>query len=120
MVGSTVVIIPQAGNMAHYLRSLQRMLDLELNHLAPGHGDLIDAPDEEIRDLIAHRLKREQKVVDALRSVGPCPIATLLPIVYDDRSRSLYQDGGEVAVRVLVEAPRRRSCRYRGAGWGLG
>ncbi len=90
MGGSTVVIIPPAGDMAQYIQSLERMLDQELKHLAPGHGDLIDAPHDEIRYLIAHRLKREQKVVDALLAAGPCPISTLLPIVYDDVDESLH------------------------------
>jgi len=91
MGGSTVVIIPPAGDMAHYIQSLERMLEYDLAHLAPGHGDLIDAPHAEIRRLIAHRLKREQKVSDVLAVTGPCPIATLLPIVYDDVAESLHK-----------------------------
>lgn len=91
MGGSTVVIIPPAGDMAHYIASLERMLEYELEHMAPGHGDLIEKPHDEIRHLIAHRLKREQKVVDALAAAGPCPIGTLLPIVYDDVSESLHK-----------------------------
>jgi hypothetical protein len=59
--------------------------------MAPGHGDLISAPHDEIRYLIAHRLKREQKVVDALSAAGPCPIDSLLPIVYDDVAVSLHK-----------------------------
>ncbi len=90
MGGSTVVIIPPAGDMAQYIRSLERMLDYDLTHLAPGHGDLIDAPHAEARRLIAHRLKRERKVSDALAVAGPCPISTLVPIVYDDVDQSLH------------------------------
>lgn len=91
MGGSTVVIIPPAGDMAHYIRSLERMLDYDLTSLAPGHGALIDAPHAEVKHLIAHRLKRERKVSDALAKVGPCSLATLLPIVYDDVAESLHQ-----------------------------
>ncbi len=90
MGGSTVVIIPPAGDMAHYIRSLERLLDYDLTHLAPGHGDLIDAPHAEARRLIAHRFKRERKVSDALALAGPCPISTLVPIVYDDVAESLH------------------------------
>jgi glyoxylase-like metal-dependent hydrolase (beta-lactamase superfamily II) len=91
MAGSTVVIIPPAGDMADYIRSLERMLDYDLRHLAPGHGNLIDTPHAEIRHLIAHRLKREQKVIDALAAVGPCPLSALLPVVYDDVAGHLHE-----------------------------
>ena len=90
MGGSTVVIIPPAGDMAQYIRSLERLLDYDLAQLAPGHGGLIDGPHAEARRLIAHRLKRERKVSDALALAGPCPISTLVPIVYDDVVESLH------------------------------
>ena len=34
--------------------------------------------------IIAHRLKREAKVVAALRMHGPAPLEALLPVVYND------------------------------------
>lgn len=84
MGGSTVVIVPPAGNMQHYIESLRRMLNYEVNFLAPGHGDLIDSPRGEIEHLIAHRLKREAKVAAALARLGTVNIETLTPVVYDD------------------------------------
>jgi glyoxylase-like metal-dependent hydrolase (beta-lactamase superfamily II) len=84
MGGSTVVIVPPHGNMQHYIESLRRMLNYTVDFLAPGHGDLIGNPRGEIEHLIAHRLKREAKVVDALRKLGTVSIETLTPVVYDD------------------------------------
>ena len=84
MGGSTVVIVPPHGNMQHYIESLRRMLNYEVRFLAPGHGDLIDQPRAEIEHLIAHRLKREAKVVDALHGLGSATIEVLTPVVYDD------------------------------------
>jgi glyoxylase-like metal-dependent hydrolase (beta-lactamase superfamily II) len=84
MGGSTVVIVPPHGNMQHYIESLRRMLNYRVEHLAPGHGDLIGNPRGEIEHLIAHRLKREAKVVDALTRLGAVSIETLTPVVYDD------------------------------------
>ncbi|MFX6118735.1 hypothetical protein ABTE85_20970, partial [Acinetobacter baumannii] len=52
--------------------------------LAPGHGFLMPRPREAIRVLMRHRQHREAKVVNALRELGPAPIETLLPRVYDD------------------------------------
>lgn len=84
MQGSTVVISPPDGHMATYLGSLERLLSLDLAALAPGHGHVIDKPHEEARRLIAHRLKRERKVIDAFERKDPASLDDLLPLVYDD------------------------------------
>lgn len=70
MQGSTVVISPPDGNMATYLQSLERLLDLEMAWLAPAHGFLLDQPHQVIRDLIAHRLRREALVLKALQQAA--------------------------------------------------
>lgn len=90
MGGSTVVIIPPAGDMRHYIESLRRMLNYDLAWLAPGHGDLIGNPRGEIEHLIAHRLKREAKVVDALTRIGTASVEELTPPVYDDVDPALH------------------------------
>jgi glyoxylase-like metal-dependent hydrolase (beta-lactamase superfamily II) len=90
MGGSTVVIIPPAGNMRDYMASLERMLHYDIESIAPGHGDLIPEPAQEIRHLIAHRLKREAKVADALAALGPCALPVLTPRVYDDVDPGLH------------------------------
>lgn len=84
MQGSTVVISPPDGDMAVYLKSLERLLSLDLAAFAPGHGHVIEKPHDEVRRLIAHRLKREQKVVAALGKRNPATLDELLPLVYDD------------------------------------
>lgn len=84
MQGSTVVISPPDGEMATYLNSLERLLALDLAAIAPGHGHVIDKPHDEVRRLIAHRMKREQKVIDAFQRANPATIDELLPFVYDD------------------------------------
>jgi glyoxylase-like metal-dependent hydrolase (beta-lactamase superfamily II)/8-oxo-dGTP pyrophosphatase MutT (NUDIX family) len=84
MQSSTVVINPPDGDMAAYLASLRALLPLELDWLAPGHGFLMAAPRAAIEAVIAHRLKREAKVVAALEALGPAPLDRLLAQVYAD------------------------------------
>jgi len=84
MQGSTVVINPPDGDMRAYLQSLEKLLDEDIAIIAPGHGYLIGAPHKELRRLIAHRLAREEKVVNALVKIGPASVEELLPLVYDD------------------------------------
>ncbi len=90
MQGSTVVIIPPAGDMGHYIESLQLMRRYPLAALAPGHGDLIREPEKEIDWLIAHRLQREAKVVDKLQHCQPADLETLVVPVYDDVDPALH------------------------------
>jgi glyoxylase-like metal-dependent hydrolase (beta-lactamase superfamily II)/8-oxo-dGTP pyrophosphatase MutT (NUDIX family) len=84
MQGSTVVINPPDGDMAVYLASLAKIRGQGLQWLAPGHGFLMDQPDQRIDRLVAHRLTREAKVLDALQAAGPISASDLVPAVYDD------------------------------------
>ncbi|MEK8053290.1 MBL fold metallo-hydrolase [Ideonella sp. DXS22W] len=96
MQGSTVVINPPDGDMAVYLRSLEQLLDVDLDWLAPGHGFLIEQPHAVIRKTIAHRLGREAKVLAAL-TAAPQAESVLLATVYADTPAALHA----VALRSL-------------------
>ena len=92
MQGSTVVIWPPDGNMRAYVESLRSLLKIELAVLAPGHGHLIEHPQDELNRLIEHRLRREDKVRQAvLRAGAGVTVETLLPSAYDDVPRSLHE-----------------------------
>lgn len=97
MQGSTVVISPPDGDMQAYLDSLERLLDLPVNAFAPGHGHLITTPQDEVRRLIAHRLKREDKIFAALARTGPATLETLVRQAYDDVPERIHN----VAMRSL-------------------
>jgi glyoxylase-like metal-dependent hydrolase (beta-lactamase superfamily II)/8-oxo-dGTP pyrophosphatase MutT (NUDIX family) len=100
MQGSTVVINPPDGDMAVYLASLRRLLDEDLEWLAPGHGFLIDEPHAVVNKTIAHRLAREAKVLDAVRRLGTGAAvdeAALLADVYAETPKGLHA----VALRSL-------------------
>ncbi len=92
MQGSTVVISPPDGDMSAYLVSLERLLSLELEALAPGHGYLMTSPHEAVRQLIAHRLKREAKVLERLgtHSGSGATLDELVTRVYDDTPPKLH------------------------------
>jgi glyoxylase-like metal-dependent hydrolase (beta-lactamase superfamily II) len=54
--------------MAAYIRSLEDVLRLDIQALFPAHGSPQGGAARRIRALIAHRLERERKVAEALRS----------------------------------------------------
>jgi glyoxylase-like metal-dependent hydrolase (beta-lactamase superfamily II)/8-oxo-dGTP pyrophosphatase MutT (NUDIX family) len=90
MQGSTVVINPPDGDMQIYLNSLNALLALDIEWLAPGHGFLMDRPHEVVRRTVAHRLQREAKVVDALRAAGRAELDALLAVVYQEVPKPLH------------------------------
>jgi glyoxylase-like metal-dependent hydrolase (beta-lactamase superfamily II)/8-oxo-dGTP pyrophosphatase MutT (NUDIX family) len=98
MQGSTVVINPPDGNMSDYFASLQRLFKEDLDWLAPGHGFLMEQPREMVERLVVHRRARENKVVNALRDVGPGSVEALVATVYDDTPERMHR----LAMRSLL------------------
>jgi glyoxylase-like metal-dependent hydrolase (beta-lactamase superfamily II) len=91
MSGSTVVIDPPDGDMKAYIESLERLKDLNLASLAPGHGPIIDEPLEIVDWLIAHRLKREASVIAATAAHPDQTLWDLTPHVYEDVDAKLHR-----------------------------
>ncbi len=89
MDGSTVVIIPPSGDMRDYLDSLALLKTLDIQAIAPGHGNLISEPMKLIDALIRHRHFREQKVVTGMKKIGEGSLLDLLPVVYDDVDKAV-------------------------------
>jgi glyoxylase-like metal-dependent hydrolase (beta-lactamase superfamily II) len=90
MQGSTVVINPPDGDMRAYLASLELLLREDVAILAPGHGYLIGEPQQELKRLMQHRLKRESKVREAIAKLGTPTLEEMLPLVYDDVPQRLH------------------------------
>jgi glyoxylase-like metal-dependent hydrolase (beta-lactamase superfamily II) len=119
MQGSTVVISPPDGEMAIYLASLERLLALDLAAIAPGHGHVIERPHEEVRRLIAHRMKREQKVLDAFGAKNPATLDELLPFVYDDVPQGVYPVARRSLHAHLIKLARDGRVADRDGSWQL-
>jgi glyoxylase-like metal-dependent hydrolase (beta-lactamase superfamily II) len=82
--GVTPVILPPDGDMAAYLRSLELLKGYAPRAIAPGHGRVLTDPVRVIDGIVAHRGRREAKVVAVLAAAGSGEIDELLPRVYDD------------------------------------
>jgi len=112
MSGSTVVIDPPDGNMLHYLESLARLKQLNLAALLPGHGPVIDNPDEVVDWLIDHRLQREAKVVAKLKEHPGLALTDLTTFVYDEVDTELHRLASRslLAHLLKLKAEDRASC----------
>ncbi len=119
MQGSTVVINPPDGDMHAYLKSLNELLLLPLQWLAPGHGFLVDQPHAVLRALIAHRGRREAKVLQALGQLPAGPIEALLPVVYSDVPSHLHGMAHRSLLAHLIKLQTDGRCTLQGSNWGL-
>ncbi len=116
---STVVINPPDGDMAAYLGSLRHLATLDLAWLAPGHGFLMTEPRRAIEGIVAHRLKREAKVVDAMHALGPATAEALLARVYDDVKPQLLGVAMRSLRAHLFKLRDEGRATERGAHWSL-
>jgi len=104
--GTTSVILPPDGDMGAYLESLSFLQKLPLRYLAPGHGDVMDQPKEEIAKLIEHRMKRERKVISSLQKLGESIIDDLVLFVYDDVASHLLPWAKKTMLAHLIKLER--------------
>lgn len=116
---STVVINPPDGDMAAYIASLRELAELDLEWLAPGHGFLMAQPRRAMEGIVAHRLRREAKVLDALRALGPVDADTLLARVYDDVKPQLLAVAMRSLRAHLLKLRDDGIARERDARWEL-
>jgi glyoxylase-like metal-dependent hydrolase (beta-lactamase superfamily II) len=97
----TAVIHPPDGNMTDYLRSLERLLEFDIDLILPGHGPLIGKPEAKIREYLRHRMMREKQVIDAMRN-GRSTIGDITQSIYVDVSAGL-QRVAEFSVQAHLE-----------------
>ena len=79
--GSSMVTYPE-GDVAAYLRSLERVAALQPRMLFPGHWDPVTEAAAKVEEYRAHRLERERQVLDELRAGGPGSAEELTRRVY--------------------------------------
>jgi len=88
-----ILIDPVEGNMAHYLASLARLLERPATKLLPAHGPMIEDGPAKLREYIAHRTMREDRVLAAVRNVASgkgASLADLVPSAYADTPKPLW------------------------------
>jgi glyoxylase-like metal-dependent hydrolase (beta-lactamase superfamily II) len=117
MSGSTVVILPPDGSMRQYLESLRRLRELPVRDLAPGHGSVIQGAVAEIDRVIAHRLGREAKVIEAMRAQGTATLDTLLPVVYADVPRFMHPVARYSLLAHLIKLEEEGRVLRKGEAW---
>lgn len=79
---SSSIISPPDGDLADYLRSLDRIAALRPSRLLPAHGEPIETPSARLAELTDHRRARTAQILAALRE-APDDATGLAHRIYD-------------------------------------
>lgn len=64
----TIVLGAGRGDLADYMQSLERVARLDARLLLPGHGPIVERPDQRIQEYLDHRRLRERQIVESLQA----------------------------------------------------
>lgn len=109
--GVSPVILPPDGDMSAYLHSLDKLQSHDFERIAPGHGGVMERGKEIVGALRAHRLAREEKVLNGLRRLHGATLDELVPVVYADVAPERH-----VWARLTLEAHLIKLARESRAG----
>lgn len=113
--GSSVMIeASRGGDLADYLRSLERVLALNPLRLRPAHGPEITDPAAVLNGYLAHRAMRERQVIAALEA-GHRTVQAIAEYIYDGLSPALMPAAHE-NVRAHLEKLRKARQAFEDAG----
>jgi glyoxylase-like metal-dependent hydrolase (beta-lactamase superfamily II) len=90
----TILIDPSEGDMAEYLASLGALLERPAKALLPAHGPMISDGPSKLREYIAHRTMRENRVLAALSARSDGSVEDLVPDAYSDTPKMLWGIAG--------------------------
>jgi glyoxylase-like metal-dependent hydrolase (beta-lactamase superfamily II) len=99
--GSSMVAYPE-GNVAAYLRSLDRIAALKPKTLFPGHWDPVTDAAQKIDEYRTHRLEREAQVLAEVRR-GRGTAGELTRRVYGSEVGEELMQGAEMTMRAHLE-----------------
>jgi glyoxylase-like metal-dependent hydrolase (beta-lactamase superfamily II) len=89
MAWSTSIISPPDGDMADYMASLELLLNRDDEIYWPTHGPSIVEPKVHVQAFIAHRLEREQQIINCIKG-GTLHIREMVPLMYTDTPEFMY------------------------------
>jgi glyoxylase-like metal-dependent hydrolase (beta-lactamase superfamily II) len=119
-INGTTVWIPTrlGGDLAAYLRSLERVLDLDPVRVLPAHGPVIDEPVKLLRSYLAHRREREEQIIAALRAGDSTPPA-IVARLYTGLSHWLVPLAEESVASHLIKLEHDGRARRAGDAWNI-
>lgn len=117
--GVSPVILPPDGDMSAYLDSLEKLLGVDFEYIAPGHGTVMSRGKRVVEALRLHRLTREAKVLRALAGLGNATLDRLTPVVYEDVPAERHSWARLTLEAHLIKLERDGRVARQGALWRM-
>ncbi len=116
MSWSSSVVSPPNGDMVAYFSSLNLLLARDDRVYLPGHGPMLETPRPFVRDLLAHRMKREAAILAALDS-RPASTTGLVEALYSKIDPTLKRAAERNVIAHLQKLSREGRAVERAEGW---
>jgi glyoxylase-like metal-dependent hydrolase (beta-lactamase superfamily II) len=113
---STTVVVPPDGDMAEYMRSLDKLRAREDRVYYPAHGPAVTNPAQYVRHLVGHRMQREKQIL-ALIAEKPRPIPDIVAKAYPGLDPRLTVAAGGSVLAHLVDLEKRGLVDHDGNSW---
>jgi glyoxylase-like metal-dependent hydrolase (beta-lactamase superfamily II) len=109
----TSFLDPPEGDLAQYLRSLKKMLDLGPRTIYPGHGPVVLQAREKLREYLDHRAQREEQVLGALAD-GPATIPEIVETIYAGYPQDVHALAGRSVLAHLLKLESQGHVQHEG------
>jgi glyoxylase-like metal-dependent hydrolase (beta-lactamase superfamily II) len=113
---STTIVAPPDGDMADYMRSLDKLAARADRIYFPAHGPAIEDPQAHLRRLIAHRRGRETQIIGQLEA-GEGRTGAMVAAMYHDVDPRLHPAAERSVLAHLLDLEARGLARRDGAHW---
>jgi len=113
---STTVISPPDGDMADYMRSLDRLMGRDDSVYYPAHGDPVENPRRFVRGLMGHRKQREGQILRLLAK-APHTIPAMVEQMYRGIDPRLHGAAGRSVLAHLIDLETRGLAAREGETW---
>lgn len=109
---STSILPPPDGDVTDYLASLELVLRHPWDTLWPTHGGPVRDVATYVRALHAHRLEREQQILDVLATATkPMKVPAMVKRIYVGYPKELHKPAGRSVLAHLVKLVREERVR---------
>jgi glyoxylase-like metal-dependent hydrolase (beta-lactamase superfamily II) len=113
---STTVVVPPDGDMAEYMRSLDKLRQRDDRVYFPAHGPAVTNPQQYVRHLVGHRMQREKQIL-TLVGEKPRPIPDIVANAYPGLDPRLVVAAGGSVLAHLMDLEKRGLVEREGESW---
>jgi len=115
---STTVVSPPDGDMAEYMRSLDKLIGRDDRIYYPAHGDPVTDPQRFVRAIATHRRQRERQILDLLEQETQA-IPAMVAAMYRGIDPRLHGAAGRSVLAHLIDLEARDRVWRDGENWAL-